>query len=476
MLKKRKNRYGYILEKEGPMLVPGLIYGSPEIIEAAGQKPVEQLKNTACLPGIVKHAIAMPDMHPGYGFPIGGVAAVDADTGVVSPGGVGYDINCGVRLMRTHLTEKDLKGKIENIAVGLFKKVPSGTGKGGAAAVSKKDFENILKKGAKWAVEKRYGKDEDLERTENRGRLFYGPYAGPVSKKAYERGMAQTGSLGSGNHFLEVQAVDEIFDPEAAEKLGIYNGAISVMLHTGSRGFGHQICCDYLDMFKKAASKYSINIPDAQLACAPIKSEEGKQYINAMNAAANFAWANRQVITGVVRAVFEEVFRSGSDKLGMEVVYDISHNIARFETHVVDGKEKKLCVHRKGATRALPPGHAGLDGILREIGQPVLLPGDMGRPSFVLIGSKSGEEAFYSSAHGAGRLLSRKAALKKGKGRDIIKELKDKNILIMARSKKFLAEEAPYAYKNAVDVADAVEKAGPAKKVAKLKPLAVIKG
>ena len=476
MLKKRKNGYGYLLEKQGPMLVPGLVYGSPEIIEAAGEKPLEQLKNTSCLPGIVKYAIAMPDMHPGYGFPIGGVAAFDIDTGIISPGGVGYDINCGVRLIRTHLTEKDLKGKIENIAAGLFRKVPSGTGEGGAAPVSKKDFENILKKGAKWAVDKRYGKEEDLERTENKGRMPYNPPAGPVSKRACERGITQAGSLGSGNHFLEVQVVDKIFDPETAEQLGIYSGAISVMLHTGSRGFGHQVCGDYADIFKRAAPKYSINIPDSQLVCAPVKSEEGKQYMNAMNAAANYAWANRQVISGVVQKVFEEVFRSGADKLGMEVVYDISHNIARFETHVVDGKEKKLCVHRKGATRALPPGHPGLEGLLKEIGQPVLLPGDMGRPSFVLIGSKTGKEAFYSSSHGAGRLLSRKAALKKGKGRDIISELRAENIIVTAKNRRLLAEEASYAYKNAADVADVVEKAGLAKKVAKLKPLAVIKG
>jgi len=420
--------------------------------------------------------MAMPDVHTGYGFPIGGVAAFDLKEGIVSPGGVGYDINCGVRLLRSNLLKDEISGKINDIVSVLYNEIPSGVGSKGKVRLGPDDQKNILRKGARWAVEQGFGDAGDLEKTESGG-CIEGADPSLISNKAYERGRAQQGTLGSGNHFLEVQYVDEIYDERAANSLGIFKDQVTVMIHTGSRGFGHQVCTDFLEVMEKAAKQYSIELPDKELACAPFASAEAQDYLSAMRGAANYAWANRQCIMHWSREAFMKVLGSSPGKLGMTLLYDVAHNIAKIEEHVVDGKKIKLAVHRKGATRAFPPGHPELPAVYRSIGQPVLIPGDMGRASFILLGTeKAMTETFGSTCHGAGRLMSRHQAIKKAKGRKIWREMEEKGIIVRSAGRETLAEEMSEAYKDISDVVDVVHTAGISTKVARLRPMGVIKG
>ncbi len=460
------------------MKVDGIIYADANLIEEikADQAP-EQVANVATLPGIVKYSLAMPDIHWGYGFAIGGVAAFDVTNGVISPGGVGYDINCGVRLLRTRLERADLKPELlEKLVRAVFYNVPSGVGSKGKIRISKETVVQVLTKGARWAVEQGYGTEEDLEYTEERGEMPGADLSG-VSQRALERGMPQLGTLGAGNHFLEIQEVVEIYDPKAAAELGIHLHQITVMIHTGSRGLGYQICDDNVKSLLAAARKYGIDLVDRQLACAPVDSPEGKKYFGAMVAAANYAWANRQAITHWVREAFSEVLGIPIEKLGMTQVYDVAHNIAKIEEHTVNGKRMKLCVHRKGATRAFPPNHPALPEKYRHLGQPVIIPGDMGRSSYLLLGTTTAaEQTFGSACHGAGRVWSRTKALEETKRRDVAAELRAKGILVMAASREVLNEEVPDAYKNVDQVVDVCHRAGIARKVARMRPLGVVKG
>lgn len=460
------------------MRVPGLIFADERSLpQLQADQALEQVANVAHLPGIVNYALAMPDIHWGYGFPIGGVAATDPkEGGVISPGGVGYDINCGVRLIRSELTDSDVRPHLRSLVAHLFNDVPCGVGESGAISLGFKDMQRVLRRGSEWAVENGYGTDEDTAHTEARGAL---EDADPdaVSERAYARGKDQLGTLGSGNHFLEIQMIDEIYDPLSAHQLGLFQNQVTVMIHSGSRGFGYQVCDDSLEMTRKALSKYHIEVPDVQLACAPVNSPEGRQYLGAMRAAANFAWANRQCLTFLMRRVFENYFRKSSRDLGLDLVYDVAHNIAKFEKFSVNGFERMLCVHRKGATRAYGPGDPELPESVRDIGQPVIIPGDMGRFSYVLLGTRQAmDETFGSSCHGAGRAMSRTAALKHARGRSIEAELEAKGIIVMGRGKKGIAEEQPAAYKDVNDVVRVVHEAGIARKVARMKPLGVIKG
>lgn len=458
------------------MNVPGFIFAGKEIFENTDDAALQQVRNAASLPGIVRASMAMPDIHSGYGFCIGAVAAFDAENdGVISPGGVGYDINCGVRMLSSFVPAEDARKASNKIADALFQAVPAGVGSGGEIRLKEKELKKLLKKGARWAVENSMGCAEDLERIEDRGVVPAEPAEG-ISKAAIERAYDQAGTLGAGNHFLEVQEVEEVYDAQAAEAFGIIKGAMAVTLHTGSRGFGYQVCDDYINEFKTSSQKYSINLPDSHLACAPLKSAEGRRYLNAMNAAANFAWANRQIIAHLTRQALERVFGISWEKLGLKTVYDISHNIARFEEHEDDGVKKTLCVHRKGATRSLPAGHLLVAETFNNFGHPVLIPGDMGRASYVLRGLSGAKESFYSCAHGAGRLMSRSAAFKKGKGRDLYAELKEAGVEVRVNSKGLLAEEAPYAYKDVNMVVEALQEAGLAAKVARLRPISAVKG
>ncbi|MGB9668554.1 MAG: RtcB family protein, partial [Thermosulfidibacteraceae bacterium] len=417
------------------------------------------------------------DIHYGYGLPIGGVVATDIENdGVVTPGGVGFDINCGVRLLTTTLTYDDIANRIEDLIDSIFDNVPSGVGSTSGLKLSKNDAKRVWKRGAQWAVEMGYGEKEDLEATESFG---YIEFADPdvISDKAYDRGRDQLGTLGSGNHFLEIQVVEQIFNKSIADSFGLFQGQITVMIHTGSRGFGHQVCTDFLKVMERALKKYGIYVQDRQLACAPYNSQEGADYISAMACAANFAWANRQIITHYVRKSFEKVLNTKWKNVGLKVLYDVSHNIVKLEEHIVDGKKKRLLVHRKGATRAFPSGHPELPEIYRETGQPVIIPGDMGRASFVLCGTqKAMEETFGSTCHGAGRVMSRHQAEKVAKNMDVIKEMEKRGVIVRAASKRTLYEEIPEAYKDVSDVVDVVHKAGIAKLVAKMRPLAVVKG
>ncbi|HSE83316.1 MAG TPA: RtcB family protein, partial [Thermodesulfobacteriota bacterium] len=412
--------YLWEIPKRGGMRVPGRVYASEKMLKDIQQdRSLEQVVNVAHLPGIQKFSIAMPDIHWGYGFPIGGVAAMDVDEGVISPGGVGYDINCGVRLMGTNLTEEDVRPKLKELVAELFRRVPCGVGVSGAVKLSKSDYRTLIEKGAKWAIENGFGEAEDLERIEDHGR-FPGGDLDAISQKAFERGNDQIGTLGSGNHFLEVDVLDQIYNPAVADGFGLSSGQVCVLIHSGSRGFGHQICTDYIDKMISYMNREGIKLPDKQLACAHIKSREGKDYLAAFATAVNYAWTNRQIIMSLAREAFYKVFQIGPRGLGGHLIYDVSHNIAKFEEHKVNGKNKKLCVHRKGATRALPKGHPLIPEIYRNVGQPVFIPGDMGRASFVLVGTEATlEETFGSSCHGAGRVLSRSKAIKSGKGRNI---------------------------------------------------------
>ncbi len=461
------------------MKVPGFIYASEQLLPGIiNDRALEQVANVAFLPGIVKCSLAMPDIHWGYGFPIGGVAATDPDNGgVISPGGVGYDINCGVRLIRSDLTLDEVKPRLETLANSLFNDIPAGVGSSGDINTSFRDEKEIFLKGAAWAVKKGYGVKEDLENTENSG-FMEGADPSIVSKRAYERGRDQSGTLGSGNHFLEVQVIDEIYDDKKADIFGLFKGQVTIMIHSGSRGLGYQICDDYVKGMIGCLNKYNIIVPDKQLACAPVNSPEGKAYLASMKCAANYAWVNRQCLMYLARNVFEKVFNKSWNSLGLRLVYDVAHNIAKMEKHLVDGKEKILCVHRKGATRAFPPGHADLPESYKESGQPVIIPGDMGTFSYVLAGSAgSMEETFGSTCHGAGRRLSRSGAIKACYGRQIDKELFNKSgIIVRAQKRTTLAEEAPEAYKDVSEVVDVVHKAGLSTKVARMRPVAVIKG
>jgi len=460
------------------MRVDGIIYATKELLAGAEKdNAFEQVANVAFLPGIVKYSLAMPDIHWGYGFPIGGVAATDPENGgVISPGGVGYDINCGVRLLKTNLNIGDVRNKISAIVNRIYQDVPSGVGSTGEVRVSVKEERKVLLDGAKWAVARGYGVKEDLDVCEEYGAID-GADPDSVSERAYIRGKEQTGTLGSGNHFLEVQAITDIFDAECAEKLGLETGQVTVMIHSGSRGFGYQVCDDYVKQMVACLGKYSINVPDRQLACAPVNSPEAKKYIGAMRAAANYAWANRQVLMHLTRLAFEKVFSKSWQSLGMDLIYDVAHNIAKFEKHVVDGKEKVLCVHRKGATRSFGPGNPELPQKYRQLGQPVIIPGDMGRASYLLTGTrKSEEETFASTCHGAGRVSSRHEALRKINVDDLLGELKSKGIEVRATGKKTIVEEAPSVYKNIDDVIEVVHQSGLCVKVCRMKPLCVVKG
>jgi tRNA-splicing ligase RtcB len=469
--------YLWEIPKEGKMRVPALIYATDKMIDAIrSDNAPEQAANVAHLPGIVKHSLAMPDIHWGYGFPIGGVAAFDMNNGVISPGGVGYDINCGVRLMASKLSRQEIQPKIKDLVTSLFHHVPTGVGSRGDLRVSRDIEKKVIVEGAVWAVKNGYGSEEDLEFIEENGRME-GANPAFVSKKAFERGKSQLGTLGSGNHFLEVGYVAEIYDDEAARVLGLELDQVTVIIHCGSRGFGHQICEDYIAVMNQAVQKYGIELPDRQLCCAPVKSPEGQEYLQAMRCAVNYAFANRQVIAAWTREAFEEALKLSPKDIGLRVVYEVAHNIAKIETHKIDGKEMKLCVHRKGATRAFAPGSLEIPEAYKNIGQPVLIPGDMGRYSYVLVGSEGAmENTFGSTCHGAGRAMSRHKAKKTAKGRAIVRELEDKGIYVKASSRRTIDEEISEAYKDVAQVVDACQLAGISKKVAQLRPIGCIKG
>jgi len=464
-----------IIYKEG-MKTKGIIYVDRVLEKELESGSIEQLANVATLPGIVGPAMAMPDIHTGYGFPIGGVAAFDLKEGIISPGGVGYDINCGVRLLRSNLRKHQIIPRLKELIETLFNEIPTGVGSKGKMRLNFDEERELLLKGASWAVENGFGEPSDLERIESGGRLD-GADPSLISRKAYERGRAQQGTLGSGNHFLEVQYVDEIFDDAVAKTLGLFKEQITVMIHTGSRGFGHQVCTDFLEVMGRAVQKYGINLPDRELACAPFNSPEAQDYFGAMKAAANYAWSNRQFIMHWAREVFRSVFNVSPEELGMMLIYDVAHNIAKIEEHIVNGEKRKLVIHRKGATRAFPPGHPELPEIYKTLGQPVLIPGDMGRASFVLIGTeKAMKETFGSTCHGAGRIMSRHQAIRQAKGRSIKREMEDRGIIVRATGRGTLAEEMSEAYKDISNVVEVVHKAGISRKVARLRPIGVIKG
>jgi tRNA-splicing ligase RtcB (3'-phosphate/5'-hydroxy nucleic acid ligase) len=473
----RIDDYRWRVEPVGRMRVPGIVFSSASMLEQVREEEaLQQVANVAVLPGIIKASMAMPDIHWGYGFPIGGVAAFDWETGVVSPGGVGYDINCGVRLAATDLQHEDVRDRIRDLVDALYRHVPSGVGSTGSVKLSAKDARKALLQGSRWAVSQGFGTEEDLAHTEDGGCL---PFADPdlVSERALERGSKQLGTLGSGNHFLEVGLVEEIFHPEAAELFGLRLGQVTVLLHSGSRGLGYQVCDDYLAVLNKHVRALGIELPDRQLACAYIQSEEGRNYMKAMACAANYAWNNRQILLHRCREVFEETLRISPRALNMRLVYDVCHNIAKKEEHVVDGRKQWVCVHRKGATRAFGPGHPALPPDYRPVGQPILIPGDMGTASYVLVGTEQAmQETFGSTCHGAGRVLSRKAAKRQAKGRSIARELEDLGILVRWTGRGTLAEEMPEAYKDVSQVVEVVHGAGISRKVARLRPIAVVKG
>ncbi|MDI9631432.1 MAG: RtcB family protein [Acidobacteriota bacterium] len=466
------------IPRHGGMRVDGIVYAGPELMAEIERDPcLEQVANVAHLPGIVGASLAMPDIHWGYGFPIGGVAAMDAEEGVISPGGVGYDINCGVRLLRSTLTADEVRPRLRELVAQLFRNVPTGVGAGRRdLRLGRRDLERVLARGAAWAVGRGMGEPDDLLHIEEGGCLATAdPEA--VSARACERGGPQLGTLGSGNHFCEVQEVEEVFDEKAAAAFGLARGQVTVMLHSGSRGLGHQVCSDFLKRMLDAARRYGIALPDRQLCCAPIRSEEGREYLGAMAAAANFAFANRQVMTHWVRESFAVVFGLSPARLGLGVVYDVCHNIAKFERFTVAGRERRLCVHRKGATRAYPPGHPQTPEAYREAGQPVIIPGDMGRYSYVLAGTERAfADTFGSSCHGAGRRLSRHRAKAAARGRDLVGELAARGVVVMADGMGTVAEEMPEAYKDVAEVVEVVEGAGISCRVARLRPLGVIKG
>ncbi len=459
------------------MNVPVRVFADEQLLEQAmDDKSFNQAVNTACLPGLVSHVVVMPDVHQGYGFPIGGVAASHAEEGIISPGAIGYDINCGVRLLSTHLDYEAVEQYLPDLATALYHRCPSGVGESGTVPLSNADLEQVCRDGSGWAVKNGYGRSQDLERTEESGAI---PGADPsvLSKRARDRGKPQLGTLGAGNHFIEIEVVDEILHPEAAEAMGLRKGSLTVLIHTGSRGFGHQICSEYVKSLQSAVNRYGIDLPDRELVCAPIDSPEGREYLSAMACAANFAFANRQVLAHHARGAFEEVLAGKAKDFDLYPVYDIAHNMGKMETHEVNGEQVPVCVHRKGATRAFGPGFEGLPEVYRSLGQPVLVPGSMGTASWVLMGTEgSMAQSFGSTCHGAGRTMSRTQAKKEVWGEDLRDELQQGGIQVRAGSMPGLAEEAPLAYKDVDAVVDVVANAGIAAKVARLKPVAVIKG
>ena len=474
---RRIEPYLYEIEPTGAMRVPGRVYLSEALLDQArSEGGLDQVANVACLPGIVGYSMAMPDIHWGYGFPIGGVAATDPEEGgVISPGGVGYDINCGVRVATTNLDYRDVQTKLEPVVQALFRHIPTGVGSADAIEkVSRQDLRGVMTRGARWAVERGYGSASDLEHTEEDGTLA-GADPDAVSERAHERGARQLGTLGSGNHFAEIDRVEEIYHPEAAEEFGLREGQIALQIHTGSRGFGYQVCDDYLKVMARAARRYDLALPDRQLACAPVDSDEGRRYIAAMACAANYAWANRQTIMALGERALLEALGVTPRELGMRLLYDVCHNIAKLEDHEVSpGRVRRLCVHRKGATRAYPPHNAKHKW---RTGQPVLVPGDMGTESYICVGQPASLDLTWgSTCHGAGRVMSRRKAKGFFRGRDLIGELKERNVLVMAKERGTVAEEMSGAYKEVSQVVEVMHRAGVSLKVARLRPLAVIKG
>jgi len=459
------------------MRVPVRIFATRRLLEAVmDDKSLEQAVNSATLPGLVGHVVVMPDMHQGYGFPIGGVAATRYPDGVISPGGIGYDINCGVRLLGSQIEYEALAGSMDALATALDHYCPSGVGTSGHVRVTDAELDEVCREGSCWAQKKGFASEMDVRRTEESGQLE-GADPSKVSKRAKERGRAQIGTLGAGNHFIEVDLVEQIFDPQAAQSMGLVEGTLAVQIHCGSRGFGHQVCTDYVDEFQKAVHRYNIHLPDRELVCAPLNSPEGQDYLGAMRSAANYAFANRQVLAHFARKAFEEVLAGKVKNWHLHQVYDIAHNMGKIETHVIDGERIKVCVHRKGATRAFGPGFEGLPEEYRAMGQPVLVPGSMGTASWVLVGTQgSMERSFGSTCHGAGRVMSRAQAKKKVWGEDLRNQLESSGIRVRAGSLSGLAEEAPQAYKDVDEVVETVSGAGIARKVARLVPVAVIKG
>ena len=465
------------IPKHGGMLVPARIYATEQMMEAIKQDDApQQAANVAHLPGILNASLAMPDIHWGYGFPIGGVAAFDSKNGVISPGGVGYDINCGVRLMASKLTRKDIEPKLKPLVDELFRRVPTGVGAAGAVHVSVDELKDVVIEGAGWAIQNNYGTGSDLEYIEEQG-CVRGAEPRKVSERAWVRGQEQLGTLGSGNHFLEVGYVAEIYDQEAARVLGLFPDQVTVIIHCGSRGFGYQVCDDYLSVMDRASRKHQIQLPDRQLACAPIESEEGQSYLGAMNCAINYAFANRQIIAHNARVAFEKSLGLSRQDIGLRTVYEVAHNIAKFEAHRVEGELRKVCVHRKGATRAFAPGSKEIPSAYQAIGQPVLIPGDMGRYSYVLTGTERAmHETFGSTCHGAGRAMSRMKAKAAARGRDIVSEMASRGIIVRGQSRRTVDEEISEAYKDVSNVVDACAIAGISNKVAQLKPVGCIKG
>jgi tRNA-splicing ligase RtcB len=472
--------YSWCIPKYKPgMRVPGIVFANSDLLEKMKtDRTLQQCVNVAHLPGIYQYAITLPDGHEGYGFPIGGVAATDYEEGVISPGGVGYDINCGVRLVTTNLSEKDVRPKLVALADTIFGNVPCGLGsRRRDFKVSMQDLDRLTSEGVQWAIEKGLGWAGDAEHCEENGCM---KNANPdkVSSNAKSRGLTQIGTLGSGNHFLEIQKVDKIFDPQTAKTFGIdHEGQVTLMIHCGSRGFGHQVCSDYLRVMEAAVQRYKLTLPDRELACAPGKSREAQDYYEAMGCAVNYAFVNRQTILHWIRQSFQQVFKEGAEKFGLKLVYDVAHNIAKIEMHDIDGQQKKVWIHRKGATRAFPRGHAEIPSAYRSAGQPVFIPGSMGTSSWVLVGTeKAMQKTFGSTAHGAGRMMSRSAAKRNFWGADIKRALGQRGIYVKAASTIVLAEEADPAYKNVDMVAEVSHRVGIATKVARLVPIAVVKG
>ena len=459
------------------MRVPARFYADAELLQQAlGDKSLEQLANIATLPGIVAYALAMPDIHQGYGFPIGGVVATSVPDGVISPGGVGYDINCGVRLLGTRLDREDIEPHLSELATQLQRNCPHGVGRGGEFVLTQKQMEDVVRKGARWALARGYATEEDLDRTEENG-CIAGAEPSKISARAYERARDQLGTLGSGNHFIEVDIVDEVYDETAAARMGLTPGRVVAQIHCGSRGFGHQVCTDYVARFQRVVHQYGIELPDRELVCAPLSSPEGQDYLAAMKGAANFAFANRQLLTHLIRRSFEDALAGKVDDFGVYQIYDIAHNMAKIEEHEVGGRRVRVCVHRKGATRAFGPGSPVLPDVYRDIGQPVLVPGSMGTASWVLLGTEgSMAQSFGSTCHGAGRMMSRSRAKKEVQGGELRRELEARGIHVRAGSLAGLAEEAPQAYKDVDRVIEVVHGAGIARKVARLVPIIVVKG
>jgi tRNA-splicing ligase RtcB len=459
------------------MRVPAIVYADDFLLNKMKEDAtLEQAANVACLPGIVGPSYTLPDGHQGYGFPIGGVAGFSVDDGVVSPGGVGYDINCGVRVLRTDLTLKDIKPKLKELVDVIFRNIPSGVGATGKIRLTERELNEVLEEGAQWALRQGYATEYDIEHTESRGSLDWAD-ASKVSKRAKERGAPQLGTLGSGNHFLEIQIVDRIYLPDIAKNIGIFEeGQITIMIHTGSRGLGHQVASDYLMIMERAMRKYGIEVPDRELAAVPFNSNEGQDYFAAMAAAANYAWANRQLITHWARESFSKVFSVDYERLGIRMIYDVAHNIAKVEEHDFENKRVKLVVHRKGATRAFPPGHPEIPKDHRTFGQIVLIPGSMGTASYITIPAQKARDPWWSAPHGAGRWMSRAAAIRSRSPREVIEELERKGIMVRAATMRELSEETPEAYKDVDRVVDVGTRAQLVKPVVRLVPIAVIKG